>query len=102
MAFAPVFCKRLITRRSSGTGSPGGQPHHGRVHIQGVGEQDAGLALDLAFLVPLSLYISLGLAVAAALAVFFAWYRRCPPRLQLLALGIALHPLVLLAVVDLL
>lgn len=66
----------------------------------GLGAQDAGLALGLSFLVPITLYGSLGLAAASAAAAFLAWRRGRGARLPLLALGIALLPVVFLAIVD--
>jgi hypothetical protein len=61
---------------------------------------DMGLALGLAFAVPVLFYASLGSAGIAALAALVAAIRRRACRLWLVALGISLLPLVYFLLLD--
>lgn len=66
----------------------------------GLGRHDAGLALALSFMVPLTLYASLGLAFVAALMMLLAWYRRRTLWVSLAAFVVALLPSLVLLGVD--
>lgn len=71
-------------------------------NAESLGLHDAGLALGLSFAVPLTLYISLGVAAVALVATLLAARRRRPVRLWLAALLVSLLPAAFLVLVDLL
>jgi hypothetical protein len=69
-------------------------------NAEGLGRRDVGMALALSFLVPLTVYASLVLALVAAVAVIAARRRRRALYLRLAALVIALLPSAFLLLVD--
>jgi hypothetical protein len=70
-------------------------------NAEGLGAHDMGLALFFSFAVPVTLYLSLALAAVALAAAVAARVRGGRPARYVVALAVALIPLAVLVIADL-